>query len=218
MGKIYIALIAQYPQLQMQSGTTGINAMRVYSVTKQGKDQDPKGCFTRKYVSELANVPEQYIFEPWKIPLKVQDELGFHVGVDYPRPIVHEQESAKIAKERVSEIRKQESTKRQAQGVYQKHGSRSRNRTDGTPGKSAKKQKAEKAQPSIRSHFTVTTAPKKSTDNPKKQQKASPQAIDHAATASLWSCRACTFLNEKPRALACQICGTERPDEQLQHC
>ena len=30
-----------YPQLQMQSGVTGINAMRVYSVTKQAKDQDP---------------------------------------------------------------------------------------------------------------------------------------------------------------------------------
>ena len=34
-----------YPQLQMQSGTTGINAMRVYSVTKQSKDQDTKGRF-----------------------------------------------------------------------------------------------------------------------------------------------------------------------------
>ena len=34
-----------YPQLQMQAGTTGINAMRVYNVTKQGKDQDPNGVF-----------------------------------------------------------------------------------------------------------------------------------------------------------------------------
>eukprot|EP00854_Cymbomonas_tetramitiformis_P031827 gene31827-40160_t len=31
-----------YPQLQMQSGTSGINAMRVYSVSKQGQDQDPQ--------------------------------------------------------------------------------------------------------------------------------------------------------------------------------
>lgn len=41
-----------YPQLQMQSGTTGINAMRVYSVTKQAKDQDRKGksqSFCREY-------------------------------------------------------------------------------------------------------------------------------------------------------------------------
>ena len=36
-----------YPQLQMQSGTTGINAMRVYSVTKQAKDQDSKGACWR---------------------------------------------------------------------------------------------------------------------------------------------------------------------------
>jgi deoxyribodipyrimidine photolyase len=34
-----------YPQLQMQAGTSGINAMRVYNVTKQSKDQDPKGVF-----------------------------------------------------------------------------------------------------------------------------------------------------------------------------
>ncbi len=42
-----------YPQLQMQSGSTGINTMRVYSVTKQGKDQDPQGTFIRRYVPEL---------------------------------------------------------------------------------------------------------------------------------------------------------------------
>ena len=53
-----------YPQLQMQSGVTGINAMRVYNVTKQAHDQDPKGIFIRKYVRELKHVPTKYIHEP----------------------------------------------------------------------------------------------------------------------------------------------------------
>ena len=56
-----------YPQLQMQAGTTGINAMRVYNVTKQGNDQDPNGDFIRKYVLELRNVPNEYIHEPGKM-------------------------------------------------------------------------------------------------------------------------------------------------------
>ena len=39
-----------YPQLQMQSGATGINTMRVYNVIKQAKDQDKNGVFIRTHV------------------------------------------------------------------------------------------------------------------------------------------------------------------------
>ena len=48
-----------YPQIQMQAGTTGINAMRVYNVVKQGKDQDPDGtsvrCSLNVIFTELLN-------------------------------------------------------------------------------------------------------------------------------------------------------------------
>mmetsp|Transcript_37535 Transcript_37535/g.79145 ORF Transcript_37535/g.79145 Transcript_37535/m.79145 type:complete len:625 (+) Transcript_37535:258-2132(+) len=144
-----------YPQLQMQAGTTGINAMRVYNVTKQGIDQDPDGIFIRKYVAELRNVPNEYIHEPCNMPTKLQrkckvlignveekarsSQLGFqpikqtsdkHEDVDdsdnfyYPSPIVDEKATAKKAKDKLSAVRKQESTKAEAQQVYLKHGSR----------------------------------------------------------------------------------------------
>ncbi len=32
-----------WSQVQMQSGTTGINTIRIYNVVKQGYDQDPRG-------------------------------------------------------------------------------------------------------------------------------------------------------------------------------
>ena len=54
-----------WPQVQMQSGTTGINTLRVYNPVKQGYDQDPKGLFIRKWVPELGNVPDDYLHEPW---------------------------------------------------------------------------------------------------------------------------------------------------------
>jgi len=69
-----------YPQLQMQSGTTGINAMRCYNVVKQGKDQDLYGTFIRKYVGELGKVGNEYIHEPWRIPRSIRRRCKIRIG------------------------------------------------------------------------------------------------------------------------------------------
>jgi deoxyribodipyrimidine photo-lyase len=133
-----------YPQIQMQAGTTGINAMRVYNVTKQGKDQDPKGIFIRRYVPELRHVPDQYIHEPWKMSEALKDKhyknkrslfLNTRTTTSendeddcapYPEPIVDEKESARISKEKLNTVKKAVATRVQANQVYIKHGSRSR--------------------------------------------------------------------------------------------
>jgi deoxyribodipyrimidine photo-lyase len=49
----------------MQSGTTGINAIRIYNPIKQGIDHDPDGIFIKKWVHELQNVPKKFIHMPW---------------------------------------------------------------------------------------------------------------------------------------------------------
>jgi len=55
-----------WPQVQMQSGTTGMNTPRIYNPVKQGWDQDPTGVFTRRWLPELAAVPDACLQEPWK--------------------------------------------------------------------------------------------------------------------------------------------------------
>ncbi|MAJ44615.1 MAG: deoxyribodipyrimidine photolyase [Candidatus Marinimicrobia bacterium] len=57
-----------YSQFQMQSGTTGINTIRMYNPIKQSYDHDMDGKFIKKWIPELKEVSAEYIHEPWKIP------------------------------------------------------------------------------------------------------------------------------------------------------
>ena len=88
-----------WSQMQMQSGTTGINTLRIYSPTKQAIDQDPSGEFVRRWIPEF--------------------------GTDaYPAPIVDERAAMKHAKDRMYGLRATPLAQAQADAVQQKHGSR----------------------------------------------------------------------------------------------
>lgn len=117
-----------FSQFQMQSGTTGINTVRIYSPIKQVTDQDPHGEFIRKYVPELAEVPNEYIAEPHKMPLMLQSAAGCRIGKDYPKPIVDHATAYRAARDRVNAIRRQDQSRVEAKRVQQKHGSRKRSR------------------------------------------------------------------------------------------
>ncbi len=298
-----------YPQLQMQSGVTGINAMRVYNVTKQGKDQDPNGVFIRKHVPELRNVPVEYIHEPFGMPVSVQTKCGVIIGyggdsatavektslfqtkqytpaetdimlsdrecVYYPAPIVDEKAAAKAAKDKLSGVRKQQSTKEEAEEVYLKHGSRrTRGTADGAKPKAlsstAKRVKVDHGQTSITTSWkradeesadnlgdysegdasrtdgvdnhvekqpaiasqtspaiekvgSPTKSPTKAStitsffaQKEKVSAVAKPTVRDEVDLSkeeehnSSWSCNMCTYINEKPLALACSVCGSVR--------
>lgn len=113
-----------WPQTQMQSGVTGINAIRIYSPSKQARDNDPTGVFIRRYVPELANVPDAYLAEPHLMPPLVAAAASFSIGRDYPLPIVDERSAVTAAKLRIYAIRRNAATRDEAKQVYRKHGSR----------------------------------------------------------------------------------------------
>lgn len=90
-----------YSQFQMQSGTTGINTLRMYSPAKQQQDHDPEGIFVARWIPELGT-PE------------------------YPAPIVDHKEAMALARERMSAVRRASATRAEATEVMRRHGSRKR--------------------------------------------------------------------------------------------
>jgi len=105
-----------WSQAQMQSGTTGINTIRIYNPVKQSQDHDPTGSFIRAFAPELDAVPDAFIHEPWLWP-----------GVDatpYPPPIVDHLAAARAARDALHAVRKGADHKPAAEKIAEKHGSR----------------------------------------------------------------------------------------------
>lgn len=113
-----------WSQMQMQSGTTGINTTRVYNPIKQAQDHDPKGHFVRHWLPHLRVVPDGWIFEPWKMPTAVQHRPGNNAFLDVPRPIVDLLLTTREAKRRLYERRDQPEVRAGLQAVVERHASR----------------------------------------------------------------------------------------------
>ena len=130
-----------FSQFQMQSGTTGINTIRIYSPIKQVKDQDPSGLFIRRFIPELAGVPDKYLAEPHKMSHSEQSQAGCLINKDYPAPIVEHAAAYKEAKARIYEIRGQRAAREEAAKVVRKHGSRKKSNDRNPKSRSPKKPK-----------------------------------------------------------------------------
>ena len=108
-----------WPQVQMQSGTTGINTVRIYNPVKQGHDQDPDGVFVRRWVPELREVPDRFLQQPWD-----WDGAEAVLGKAYPHPIVDHLAAAKEARQKVWAVRRGPAFRDRADRIQEKHGSR----------------------------------------------------------------------------------------------
>ncbi len=117
-------------QLQMQSGVTGINTLRIYNPIKQGMDHDPLGNFIREFVPEVRHLSNEEIHLPSNV---------------YAEPLVELKASLRSAREAISLVRKTEDFRSIAKGVYNKLGSRKRSSS-----------RASKSQPNLLTRKQVT--------------------------------------------------------------
>ena len=61
---------------------------RIYNPARHMERFDPRGRYVRRYVPELRPVPDDYLREPWTMPIEVQRRVGCVIGEDYPAPMV----------------------------------------------------------------------------------------------------------------------------------
>ena len=121
-----------WSQLQMQSGTTGINTTRVYNPIKQAQDHDPKGVFVRRWCPALRRVPDAWLFEPWRMPENVQLACGVRVSADapagamdaWPLPPVDLDSATRAAKDRLHNLRRSSEVRAGKAAIVEKHASR----------------------------------------------------------------------------------------------
>ncbi|HWR77143.1 MAG TPA: deoxyribodipyrimidine photo-lyase [Thiobacillus sp.] len=61
---------------------------RIFNPVTQSERFDTQGHFIRRYLPELASVPDKFIHAPWMLPAAEQQRAGCVIGRDYPAPIV----------------------------------------------------------------------------------------------------------------------------------
>lgn len=99
-------------QIQMQTGVIGINALRVYSPSKQFLDHDPTAQFVKRWVPELVN----------RTPVEIAHAEECNIP-EYIRPIVNQSVRSKKMKDQIYLIRKSDEGRLQSSKTLQTHGS-----------------------------------------------------------------------------------------------
>lgn len=110
-----------YSQTQMQSGLTGINALRIYNPVLQSQKLDPEGEFIRRWIPELAGVPTEMIHTPWLMTPTQKARFG---GNTYTAPVCDHEQAARAARKAVGDFRKQYVSREETGRVLDRHGSR----------------------------------------------------------------------------------------------
>jgi len=70
------------------SGADAAPYFRIFNPVAQGEKFDKDGRYTRRWVPELADLPDKYLHKPWEAPDLVLTAAGVRLGDNYPQPIV----------------------------------------------------------------------------------------------------------------------------------
>ena len=70
------------------SGADASPFFRIFNPITQGEKFDPAGGYVRRYVPEIAALPDKWIHHPWDAPDDVLKTAGVTLGKTYPLPIV----------------------------------------------------------------------------------------------------------------------------------
>jgi len=70
---------------------------RIFNPVRQGERFDPEGAYVRRWVPELAHLPNRFIQQPWNAPAEARVESEAEHGDAYPPPVVDLEHSRRQA-------------------------------------------------------------------------------------------------------------------------
>ncbi len=78
---------------------------RIFNPITQGERFDGAGEYTRRWLPELAGLPDKFLYKPWEAPASVLQEAGVDLGSTYPYPIVDHSKARQAALDAYAEMR-----------------------------------------------------------------------------------------------------------------
>jgi deoxyribodipyrimidine photo-lyase len=70
------------------SGADAAPYFRIFNPILQGEKFDTDGAYVRRWVPEVAGLPDSKLHAPWTASEKILKDAGIELGTDYPLPIV----------------------------------------------------------------------------------------------------------------------------------
>ena len=91
------------------SASTGCDAQpwfRIFNPVTQSRRFDPQGEYIRRWLPELARVPDPHLHAPWEMGALEQQASGCVIGRDYPAPVVRHDEARQRTLARYGAVRR----------------------------------------------------------------------------------------------------------------
>lgn len=79
------------------SGADAAPYFRIFNPTTQGEKFDKAGDYVRRWVPELAALPDRYLHQPWTAPAQVLHAAGVLLPEHYPLPLVDHRDAREAA-------------------------------------------------------------------------------------------------------------------------
>lgn len=87
------------------SGADASPYFRIFNPTTQAQKFDGEGDYIRRWLPELAALPDRYLHQPWVAPQEVLNSSGVRLGETYPYPVVDHRDAREAALAAYADIR-----------------------------------------------------------------------------------------------------------------
>ncbi|MCB1526684.1 MAG: deoxyribodipyrimidine photo-lyase [Hyphomicrobiaceae bacterium] len=87
------------------SGADAAPYFRIFNPVTQGEKFDPEGAYVRRWIPEIAKLPNKYLHKPFDADEQTLANACVSLGDTYPRPIVNHAQARKVALSRFDDIK-----------------------------------------------------------------------------------------------------------------